>query len=66
LEIEKKGGHQIIGNSKQIKSIASLILLVSKSDDTSALIIGESGTGKELVARAIHTLSRCYKKIFMQ
>lgn len=64
MEIEKKGGHQIIGNSKQIKSIASLILLITKSDDTSVLITGESGTGKELVARAIHTLSRCYKKIF--
>ena len=63
-EIRKKDGRLIIGCSKQIKSIASLILLITKSDDTSVLITGESGTGKELVARAIHTLSRCYKKIF--
>jgi transcriptional regulator with PAS, ATPase and Fis domain len=56
-ELGKKEGHQIIGNSKAIKSIASLIMLVSKSDDTSVLITGESGTGKELVARGIHIMS---------
>ncbi len=63
-EIEKREGHQIIGASRAIKSIASLILLVSKSDDTSVMITGESGTGKELVARAIHTMSRCHKHHF--
>ena len=63
-DIKVRGGLPIIGISKQIKSIASLILMISKSDDTPVLITGESGTGKELVARAIHCLSKCYKKNF--
>jgi len=63
-DIKVRGGLPIIGISKQLKSIASLILMISKSDDTPVLITGESGTGKELVARGIHFLSKCYKKNF--
>ena len=51
-------GLAIVGSSTAIKTIGSLIILVSKSDDTSILITGESGTGKELVARGIHALSQ--------
>lgn len=43
----------IIGNSKPMQEVYSLIGRVSQSD-TTVLILGESGTGKELVAHAIH------------
>lgn len=46
----------IVGESKPIQEILSVITKVAKSD-TTVLIRGESGTGKELVARAIHNLS---------
>src|SRR5262245_18928688 len=46
----------MIGNSKQMRALFDLILLVSSSS-TTILIYGESGTGKELVARAIHQCS---------
>jgi len=46
----------IIGNSKAIVEVYSLIEQVAKSKAT-VLILGESGTGKELVASAIHYLS---------
>lgn len=43
----------IIGKSKPMQEVFSLIRRVSKTD-ANILILGESGTGKELVARAIH------------
>lgn len=43
----------IIGNSKKIKSILSLINQI-KDFNSNVLITGESGTGKELVAQKIH------------
>ncbi len=46
----------IIGRSKAIDGIRSLIQSVARSAST-VLILGESGTGKELVARALHDLS---------
>ncbi len=53
------GYEEIIGNSKEIKSVFSIIEQVANSE-SSILIQGESGTGKELVARAIHKRStRC-------
>ncbi len=53
------GRHQflnIIGKSKAMQEVFSLIRRVSKTD-ANILILGESGTGKELVARAIHYTS---------
>lgn len=53
---EKFKDTTIVGESKPIKEVLSIVTKVAKSD-TTVLIQGESGTGKELVARAIHNLS---------
>ena len=45
--------HEIIGESKIIKSVVAQALQVADSQ-ASTLILGESGTGKELMARLIH------------
>ncbi|SDP13015.1 nif-specific transcriptional activator NifA [Desulforhopalus singaporensis] len=47
------GDHFIIGHSKPMQEVFSIIDKISSSNVT-ALLLGESGTGKELVARAIH------------
>ena len=47
------GGHFIIGHSKPMQEVFSIIDKIASSKVT-ALLLGESGTGKELVARAIH------------
>ena len=45
--------HNIIGRSKKMQDIYSLLENL-KEVDTTVLITGQSGTGKELVARAVH------------
>lgn len=54
----------IIGRSKPMQEVFSLIRRVSKTD-ANILILGESGTGKELVARAIHYSSLRVDKPFI-
>jgi two-component system response regulator HydG/two-component system response regulator AtoC len=54
----------IIGKSKHMQEVFSMIRRVSKTD-ASVLILGESGTGKELVARAIHYTSMRADKPFI-
>lgn len=49
-------GTNIIGNSKRINQLKTLITRISKSP-SSVLISGESGTGKDVFAHAIHDLS---------
>jgi len=56
-EEERPEFASILGKSKPIKQVFSIIRMVARADCT-VLLWGESGTGKELVARAIHSTSR--------
>lgn len=63
-EIQKSIGHQVIGKSKGMKKVISMMAKVGNVENTTVLITGESGTGKELVARGIHYLSSRNKQFF--
>ena len=67
IEIKKtlEGSGEILGQSKNIRSILELIEKVAPLD-TRVLITGENGTGKELVARAIHKKSQRKDKPFIE
>jgi two-component system, NtrC family, response regulator HydG len=52
---ERKRLHNILGKSRRMQKIYSLIEALADVDST-VLITGESGTGKELVADALHHL----------
>ena len=54
---DRYGKHRIIGNSRAMRELMSLVDRAAPSRAT-VLITGESGTGKELVARAIHFASQ--------
>lgn len=54
----------IIGRSKAMQEVYSVVQRVSKTD-ANVVILGESGTGKELVARAIHYSSLRADKPFI-
>ncbi|MBL0912986.1 MAG: sigma-54-dependent Fis family transcriptional regulator [Bacteroidia bacterium] len=57
-KIQQKGnGTEIVGTSKAIQEIKSLIERVAPTD-ARVLITGSNGTGKELVARSLHEKSR--------
>ena len=65
LEVRKKFEFdKIVGKSKRMQEIFSLIEKVAPSNST-VLIYGGSGTGKELVAKAIHYHSPRADKPFM-
>ena len=59
------GGHYIIGHSKPMQEVFSIIEKIAFSNVT-ALLLGESGTGKELVARAIHESGERKDKPYIQ
>jgi two-component system, NtrC family, response regulator HydG len=62
-----RGKHcvDIIGRSKAMQEIYSLIASVAASD-ANILIVGESGTGKELIANAIHASSLRARERFVK
>ena len=62
---KQHGGHFIIGHSKPMQEVFSIIDKIADSKAT-ALLLGESGTGKELVARAIHEGGRRCDKPFIK
>ena len=47
----------VIGRSKAMQEIATIVRQVAMYPTTTVLLQGESGTGKDVVARAIHTAS---------
>ncbi len=51
---QRFGLSAIIGESRAMKEVRSLIEEACRADSISVLILGETGTGKELVAQAIH------------
>ena len=56
----------VVGKSKMMQEIASIIEKVAESRASTVLIQGESGTGKELVARGIHFQGPSKDKPFME
>jgi len=58
-------GHYIIGHSKPMQEVFSIISKIAPSSVT-ALLLGESGTGKELVAHAIHDAGKRKEKAFVK
>ncbi|TYO97135.1 two component Fis family sigma54 specific transcriptional regulator [Geothermobacter ehrlichii] len=64
-QTSKYGLENIIGVSKHIENVKTMIRKIAQSDASTVLIQGESGTGKELVAKAIHYESARADKPFM-
>ncbi|WMJ76954.1 MULTISPECIES: sigma-54 interaction domain-containing protein [unclassified Sedimentibacter] len=61
---ESKDNSKIIGTSKKIKELKSLIPSIAKTD-ASVLILGESGVGKEVLSKEIYTNSSRNTKPFI-
>ena len=61
----KRTNNEIIGDSKQIKSIKKLIIKVANTN-ARILITGSNGTGKELVAKQIHEKSNRNNQSFIE
>ena len=59
-----KHNFQIIGKSKAMQDIFSMIEKVAVTD-ANILLLGENGTGKDLFARQIHFKSKRAKEIFI-
>ncbi len=55
----------VIGAETGLKSVMEHIDLVARSD-APVLVLGETGSGKEVVARAVHTRSRCASGPFLR
>jgi two-component system, NtrC family, nitrogen regulation response regulator NtrX len=65
LQERIEGKRCILGESKKIKEILSLIQQVAPAE-ARVLITGENGTGKELIARAIYRGSKRAAKPFVE
>ncbi len=64
-QTRKYGISNIVGGSRHMKNVLSMVEKVARSDASTVLIQGESGTGKELIAKAIHYESARADKPFM-
>jgi DNA-binding NtrC family response regulator len=62
---QKYGIRNLVGESKSMQEVFTLIYKIAQSDATTVLISGESGTGKDLVAKAIHYESQRFQYPFM-
>ncbi len=56
LETNAAAG-EIIAESEPMQAALKMAEMLSRSDDTTVLILGETGTGKELMAKYVHDLS---------
>jgi two-component system, NtrC family, nitrogen regulation response regulator NtrX len=65
LQESVEGKRRILGESKKIQEILSVIHQVAPTD-ARVLITGENGTGKELIAHAIHRASKRMAKPFVE
>ena len=63
-KLSEQIGCQLLGNSPAMANMASMMIKVAHTDNTSVLILGDSGTGKELVANGIHFLSNRARQTF--
>ncbi|MBI9070728.1 MAG: sigma-54-dependent Fis family transcriptional regulator [Melioribacteraceae bacterium] len=55
--IKRSQNGTIIGESKKITAVRTILKQLEKDDDISVLITGESGTGKEIIVKHIHNNS---------
>ncbi|MBN2008733.1 sigma-54-dependent Fis family transcriptional regulator [candidate division KSB1 bacterium] len=61
---DKFSFENIVGRSSIMQKVFEMVESVAPTD-ANIFISGESGTGKELIARSIHTRSRCRTKPFI-
>ncbi len=61
----KYGISNIIGSSRHMTNVLTMVKKVAHSDAGTIMIQGESGTGKELIAKAVHYESARADKPFM-
>ena len=59
---------QIVGNSPALRPVVQAVQAVEivAPRDSAASLLGETGTGEELIARAIHSHSRCKNRTFVK
>ena len=58
--LEQKNRYEVrnlVGRSKAMEDVRTLVLKIARSPATMVLVRGESGTGKDLIAKAIHAES---------
>ncbi len=63
-QVINQNSNYIIGNSKALNRVLSLVQKVAKTD-VNVLVTGENGTGKELIARELHKLSARQNEVFI-
>ncbi|WP_339625336.1 sigma-54 dependent transcriptional regulator [uncultured Maribacter sp.] len=63
-QVINQNKNYIIGNSKALNSVLSLVQKVAKTD-VNILVTGENGTGKELIARELHKSSVRNNEVFI-